>query len=149
MPDRITEIEEFFKAYARRSDEALHNPPKEDIEGIVEAFAPYFVGANPKGVYGGPNGDAFRKMIPDGFRRYREAGGTAMRIARVKPTAIDDHNAMARVDWEFDYTRAKDGRKGTIVFQNIYFLNFAEGKPKVFAYITPDEEQAMKDHGLI
>ena len=54
---------------------------------------------------------------------------------------------LVRVDWEFDYQRPKDGLKGTIAFQNIYQL--ATGEPKVFAYITPDEEQAMKDHGLV
>ena len=26
---------------------------------------------------------------------------------------------------------------------------FATGEPKIFAYVTPDEEQAMKDHGLV
>ena len=72
-----------------------------------------------------------------------------MTVTRVKVTELDDYNAMARVDWDFAYQRPKDGRRGNIVFQNLYFLNFATGEPKLFAYITPDEEQAMKDHGLI
>lgn len=146
---RTEQVEEFFKAYAKRSNDALQEPPSEDIEGVVASFAPFFVEASPKGVFGGHNGDVFRKMIPQGFARYREIGGRGMAITRVKVTELDDYNAMARVDWDFAYERPRDGRKGNVVFQNVYFLNFATGEPKVFAYITPDEEQAMRDHGLI
>jgi hypothetical protein len=67
---------------------------------------------------------------------------------RVKVGELDDFNAYARVDWEFDYERPGDGRRGTIAFQNTYFLNFATGEPQIFAYVTPDEERAMKEHGL-
>jgi hypothetical protein len=143
------EVEEFFAAYARRSNDALQEPPREDIDGIVASFAPFFVEASPKGVSGGPNGDDFRKMIPQGFARYRAVGGKAMTITRVKVTELDDFNALARVDWDFAYERPKDGRKGNIAFQNLYLLNFSVGAPKIFAYITPGEEQAMRDHGLI
>ena len=149
MIPRSGQVEEFFVAYSRRSNEALQNPPKEDVDGVVAAFAPFFVGAGPKGVSGVPNDSNFRRMIPLGFARYRDIGGTSMTVTRVKVTELDDFNAMARVDWDFAYQRPKDGRRGNIVFQNLYFLNFATGEPKVFAYITPDEEQAMKDHGLI
>lgn len=146
---RTEQVEEFFAAYARRSNDALRDPPREDINGVVASFAPFFVEAGPKGVFGGANGDEFRKAVPQGFANYREVGGKAMTITRVKVTELNDFNVMARVDWDFAYERPKDGRKGNIVFQNLYFLNFATGGPKIFAYITPDEEQAMRDHGLI
>ncbi len=149
MPDHKEEIERFFAAYAKRSNDALRNPPIEDVDGVVSVFAPYFVEASPKGVMGGANGDEFRKMVPQGFAKYREVGGKAMRVTRVKTTELDDFNSLARVDWEFDYVRKSVGRSGVVAFQNIYLINFADGSPKVFAYITPDEEQAMKDHGLI
>ena len=141
-------VEAFFKDYARRSDEALQDPPLEDVDGVVGAFAPFFVEASPKGVMGGANDANFRKMIPRGFARYRAVGGTGMRITGVEVTDLDDFNAMARIDWAFDYKRPSDGRKGSVTFQNLYFLNFAGDDPSVFAYITPDEEKAMKDHGL-
>jgi hypothetical protein len=146
---RTQQVEDFFAAYGKRSNDALQDPPREDVDGLVASFAPFLVGAGPKGVFGAPNGEDFRKMIPQGFARYREVGGKAMTVTRVKVTELDDFNAMARVDWDFAYERPKDGRKGHITFQNLYFLNFATGEPKVFAYITPDEERAMKDHGLI
>lgn len=149
MAGRRQEIEAFFKAYARRSDDALHDPPIEDVDSVVGAFAPFFVESSPVGVHGGPNNDQFRKMVPEGFAKYREVGGKAMRITGIETTKLDDLHEMARVDWEFDYERPSDGKSGTVAFQNIYMLSFADGTPKVFAYITPDEQQAMKDHGLI
>lgn len=149
MQDRRPAIEAFFEDYARRSDEALQVPPREDVDGVVGSFAPFFVGAGPKGVNGAANDATLRQMISQGFARYRQTGGRAMRITRLKITELDGFNAMVRVDWQFSYQRPVDGRRGDIAFQNIYFLNFATGEPTIFAYITPDEEQAMRDHGLI
>jgi hypothetical protein len=149
MPNRRAQVEAFFAAYARRSDDALKDPPLEDIDGVVNSFAPYFVEAGPRGVHGGPNDETFRQMIPKGFGQYRAVGGKAMRIAQLEVTELDPLHAMAAVDWEFDYVRNSDGRAGTVDFRNLYFLSFAGGQPKIFAYITPDEEQVMKEHGLI
>jgi hypothetical protein len=147
--DHREATEAFFAAYAARSNDALRTPPIEDIAGFEAAFAPYFVGASPRGVMGSPNDAAMTEAMRAGFARYREIGGKAMRVTRVKTTALDDFHVQARVDWEFDYVRPADGRRGTIAFQNIYYLSFALGEPKIFACITPDEEQAMREHGLI
>ena len=147
--DRKEQLEQFFAAYARRSNQALGDTPIDDVDGTVASFAGYFVEASPRGVVGGVNGDDFRAAIPQGFARYREIGGRAMRAARIDVSELDAFNAMVRVDWEFDYKRPRDGQTGTIAFQNIYFVNFATGEPKIFAYVTPDEAQAMKDHGLV
>ena len=149
MEARQREIESFFAEYARRSDEALRSPPREDVAGTAAVFAPFFVEAGPHGVSGGANNEAFRALIPQGHAHYRRIGGKGMQVTRVKVSELDDHNAMVRVDWCFTYERPVDRRRGEIVFQNIYFLNFAAGEPKIFAYITPDEERAMRDHGLI
>lgn len=149
MLSQNSDLKSFFEAYAKRSNDALQDPPIEDVDGIVASFAPYLVESSPQGVMGGANNAEFRKMIGQGFARYRDIGGTAMRVTGVEVTELDDVNAMATVDWEFDYRRNKDGRTGTVGFTNRYFVNLAGDTPRVFAYITPDEDQAMKDHGLI
>jgi hypothetical protein len=148
MPRHLA-IRAFLDAYARRSNDALKDPPVEDVDGVVASFAPYFVESSPRGVMGGENSDDFRKRIPQGFAHYRRVGGKAMRIVDTKLTDIDDVNVMATVDWAFDYVRPKDGVEGTVTFTNRYFINLADGTPRIFAYITPDEELAMKDHGLV
>jgi hypothetical protein len=149
MLKQNSDVKRFFEAYARRSNDALQNPPVEDVDGTVASFAPYLVESSPQGVMGGANDAEFRKLIGQGFAKYREVGGTAMRVTGVKVTELDEVNAMAIVDWEFDYKRKTDGKTGTVGFTNRYFLNLAGAAPKIFAYITPDEQQAMKDHGLI
>jgi hypothetical protein len=49
------------------------------------------------------------------------------------------------------------GRKGfkdafttgnRIEFEVTYFLHFQDGDPKIFAYITGDEERVLREHGL-
>ncbi|WP_439601283.1 hypothetical protein [Devosia sp.] len=149
MLKQNSDVKRFFEAYAKRSNDALQNPPVEDVDGTVASFAPYLVESSPQGVMGGANDAEFRKLIGQGFAKYREVGGTAMRVTGVKVTELDEVNAMAIVDWEFDYKRKTDGKTGTVGFTNRYFLNLAGAAPKIFAYITPDEQQAMKDHGLI
>ncbi len=149
MLKQNSDVKRFFEAYARRSNDALQNPPVEDVDGTVASFAPYLVESSPQGVMGGANDAEFRKLIGQGFAKYREVGGTAMRVTGVKVTELDEVNVMAIVDWEFDYKRKTDGKTGTVGFTNRYFLNLAGAAPKIFAYITPDEQQAMKDHGLI
>lgn len=149
MLSQNSDLKSFFEGYAKRSNDALQDPPIEDVDGIVASFAPYLVESSPQGVMGGANNAEFRKMIGQGFARYRDIGGTAMRVTGVEVTELDDVNAMATVDWEFDYRRNKDGRTGTVGFTNRYFVNLAGDTPRIFAYITPDEDQAMKNHGLI
>ena len=149
MPDHREAVEQFFTAYAMVTDDALQEPPVEDVDSLVEAFAPHVVGTSPRGVYGSINGKEFRRNLGRGFAHYRAVGGTAMRVTRVKTSELDDYHVLARVDWEFDYQRKQDGRRGTIAFQNMYLLTFADGTPKIFAFITPDEERAMHDHGLV
>lgn len=143
-----TMVRALFDAYAKRSDDALQDPPKEDVDGIVDAFASYFVGSSPTGVMGGANDDTFRAMIPQGFAHYRAVGGKHMTIRGLKVTELDHCHAVADVDWDFAYVD-KAGQSGHLTFTNFYFVTIADGAAKIFGYVTPDEQQAMKAHGLV
>jgi hypothetical protein len=137
-----------FQDYSRRSNEALRDPEHADVEALAGAFAGHFVGASPLGVVGAAKDESFPATLRQGFEAYRAMGGTRFEIVHLAVEALDDSNAMVRADWEFDYVRPRDGATGTIAFRNVYFVNFAGGDPKIFAWVTPDEQQAMKDHGL-
>ena len=141
------EIEAFFRIYAEHTNDALKEPPIEDVNSIAASFAPFFVGSSPKCVFSGPNGDTFKQTIPKGFAHYRNIGGKAMNVTRVDLIEHDDDNIMANVSWNFEYQR-KDGKEGHIAFTNRYLLNISGSAPLIFAYITPDEKRAMKDYGL-
>lgn len=149
MNTRERRLRAFFGRYSRNSNAALLAPDSADIGALAGAFAGHFVGAGPAGVMGGTKDPSFPDTLRQGFRAYRAMGGTRFEIIALDVEMLDDANAMVRADWEFDYLRPRDGAKGTIAFRNIYFVNFAGGDAKIFAWITPDEAQAMKDHGLI
>jgi hypothetical protein len=138
-----------FQDYSRRSNAALHDPAHADIGALTGVFAGHFVGASPAGVMGAAKDEAFPATLRQGFEAYRAMGGTRFEIVHLAVEVLDDFNAMVRADWEFDYVRPRDSAKGTIAFRNVYCVNFADGEPKIFAWITPDERQAMKEHGLI
>ena len=143
-----TKVRALFDAYAKRADDALRDPPVEDVDGLVRSFADFFVESSPKGVVGGANDAAFRQMIPQGYARYRAVGGKHMTIKGLKVIELDHCHAVADIDWDFAYTN-KAGRSGHVTFTNFYFVTVAGGPARIFGYVTPDEEQAMKDHGLV
>lgn len=137
-------VRSFFEDYAARFNAALGDKPEVDMKGLRESFARYFVGADPNGVNGGKNGLLFRLMLPRGFRFYRRIGTRAMDLAEVRVTSLDDFHVMAHVDWIARYEGGKE-----ISFTNIYLLQICDGALKIFAWITGDERQVLRDHGLI
>ncbi|MCL1633405.1 hypothetical protein M2650_01920 [Luteimonas sp. SX5] len=145
MKRRVTR---FFREYARRFEGSLQDPPKGDADGVVVAFADYFVGSGPAGVHGGKNGIKFKFVIGRGFAYYRKIGTVAMKIAKLDVTRLDPLHAMASVTWDSRYVRPKDGAKVRIFFTNFYFVRLQRGAPKIFAYVTGDEQALLKKHGL-
>lgn len=143
-----TKVRALFTTYGQHSDDALQDPPNVDVDGIVTSFADYFVGSSPQGVLGGRNDGAFRAQVPQGFARYRAVGGRHMVIKGLRVIELNELHAVADVDWDFAYVD-KAGQAGHVTFTNYYLVTIASGRPRIFAYVTADEQQAMKDHGLV
>lgn len=143
-----TKTRKLFSDYGRRSNDAVRAAGTIDAEAIAKVFADHFVGASPLGVSGAAHDADLPGVIAGGFEHYRAVGGTRFEIVSLEVEILDEMHAMARVDWEFDYVRPVDGARGTIAFRNIYFVNAASGEPRIFAWITPDEGKAMREHGL-
>lgn len=61
---------------------------------------------------------------------------------------MDELHFMTKVNWSALY-RKKDGKEVTIDFSVIYFTQMQDGSPKIFAYITGDEQKALKEYGLV
>jgi hypothetical protein len=149
MQDHEPAIRQFFEAYQGRMNAALQKKPAVDVAAATAAFARYFVGSSPRGVYGAKNGWLFRFMIPRGYARYRRLGTQRMEIRGLSIVPLDDYHALARTHWWSSYRR-KSGEPVEIEFDNIYVLRIAAGQePQIFAYITGDEQQVLKDHGLV
>jgi hypothetical protein len=149
VPITTRDVDEFFAAYGRRSNDALRHPPIEDFEGMIASFGPFFVAASPRGIMGAATDGAFRDALAKGFARYRAIGGTSMEVSKVEVETIDDFNVIAKVGWRFAYDRPKDRRRGLMEFTNFYFLNKSDGPLRIFAAVTPDEEAALRQEGLL
>jgi hypothetical protein len=87
-------------------------------------------------------------MVPRGFAHYRRMGTQLMDIRHLDVTVLDPVHAMAKVRWHSEYRR-KDGGEVSIDFDVIYLLRVKDGPPKIFAYISGDEQQALREHGVI
>jgi hypothetical protein len=141
-------IEDFFAAYELRFNEALGETHKDDVEATAEAFASCFIESTPNGVICGRNDEQFRAMIPKGNEFYRSIGTKSMKITNLEVTALDDFHAVAKVHWDSRYER-KNGQEVQIEFDVIYLVQIIHEKPKIFGYITGDEQKVLKEHGLI
>ena len=106
------------------------------------------VEASPVGVVCGINNDEFRQVIPQGYKFYKKIGITSMNILDKEISILDDYHAMARIHWQSIYDR-KDEQTGDIDFDVIYFVQDLGKGLKIFAYITGDEQKALKDNALI
>ena len=148
MPSTDPRLAEFFAEYEARTNRALADPPRLDVEATAKAFADSFVGANPNGVMCGTNDAGLRDVISKGFEFYRSIGTKSMKIASLTTTPLDECHAMVRVHWEAFYKK-KDGSDEVIDFDVIYLLQTTGDGPKIFAYITGDEQKVYKERGLL
>jgi predicted ester cyclase len=144
--DRSERVQAFFERYADRFNRSLEGD-KVDVEEVADSFASHFIEASPAGVHGARNGLLFRWMIPRGFAHYKKLGTTKMLIRDLAVEALDTDHALAKVHWDSRYIK-QDGSKDQIEFDVTYLLHFQAGEPKIFAYITGDEERLLREHGL-
>lgn len=71
-----------------------------------------------------------------------------MEIVDMQITGLNQFHSMCTATWRAWYTQ-KNGREKTLDFEIIYLVRFEAGQPKIFVYITPDEESVLKEKGLI
>jgi hypothetical protein len=146
MGNAQSKLETFFSEYEKLYNGSLTG--EADIESTVRSFAQYFVEASPVGIIGGKNDDEFRKRIPQGFAFYKGIGTESMNIRSKEISSLDELHQMTKVGWTAK-CRKKDGKEEVIDFTVIYFTQLQNGEPKIFAYITGDEQKVLKERGLI
>lgn len=120
-----------------------------NVAAAAAVFADYFVSVNPSGVAGAENNEAFRQQIPVNNDFYRNIGTVSMDIRSMDITWLDGLHATVKVFWTSEYKRKKDGALEIIDFEGIYLAQVKGGEPKIFAYISGDEQDALRAHGII
>jgi hypothetical protein len=144
----IRKINAFFEAYEKRFNDSL-TTGKVDVKGTSDSFAKCFIEASPLGVNCGKNNFFFRWMIPRGHAFYRKIGTKSMKILSKELTPIDTFHTMVKVRWSSKYIRQSDGSPITIDFDVTYFLQHVKEDIKIFAYVTGDEQKALREMELI
>lgn len=139
-------IDDFFGRYASAMNNALFGEVY-DQAMITGAFSDYVVGANPLGVAGSKNDENFRQTILKGIDFYRQIGITSMNILSRDITILDRCHAAVKVSWTSFYSNKKNS--GEIPFEVLYLVQSRDDAIRIFAYITGDEQQALKEHKLI
>lgn len=140
------EISAFFDNYATLFNEGI-TTGRPAVDKIQNCFAEYFVESSPVGIMGGKNDESFAQKIPQGYEHYQAIGIYQMEILSKDIKTIDEFHAMATINWSSSYKK-DNGDKGVIVFDVTYLVNM-KNDPKIFAYITGDEQAVLKEHGLV
>ena len=141
------EIENFFDRYEARLNDALSGTEPE-IDEAVKSFASDFIEASPAGIIAGKNDKKFRKAISQGWSFYKEIGIRVMDIVSLQITILDNLHAIVKVHWNCSFVR-KNKTHGDISFDVFYILQKTGDDLQIFAYITGDEQQSLKDAGLV
>ena len=147
MEKRKQKIEEFFASYESHFNEALAGNEQRISLALAESFAECFTESSPNGVVCGQNDAQFKTRIEEGLRFYKSIGSESMQILDREITLLGQDHALCKVTWQYSYR--KDNSLGTIDFDVYYFLRTLNDQIRIFGYITGDEQQALKEHGLI
>ncbi|HEY0668329.1 MAG TPA: hypothetical protein VGD22_09155 [Sphingobacteriaceae bacterium] len=140
-------IDKFFEDYATRFTGAIGGKDP-DIEGTVGSFSESFIEASPLGIHCRKNDEKFREVIPQGYAFYKSIGTRTMTILAKEISILDELHAMVKVHWHSTYVSNKNMSE-EIEFMVYYLVQVKAGLPKIFAYITGDEQKVLKEKGLI
>ena len=141
------EVSGFMAEYAGRMNAGVRDG-RVDAPLLAGCFAADFIGASSGGVMAGRN-EGLAEVIAGGTEAYRRMGGLAFVAEHIDTQELAPNSFMTTVSWRFDYRRPADGQLGSITFTNRYLISTAQGGPVIFAWITPDEQAALREHGLV
>jgi hypothetical protein len=139
-------VRRFFERYESFFNRSLAGDT--DMAEVASLYAAEFIAASPAGVMTGKNDDQLRRVMAEGYARYRAIGTKRMRIRDVRLSPIDDHHCVAHVAWTAVYAR-KAQPDVAIDFDVHYLLQELDGEPKVFGWVSGDEQALLKKHGIV
>jgi hypothetical protein len=139
-------VRKFFYRYESLFNRSLNG--EVDTDEVAALYAPEFIAASPSGVMAGKNDNQLKEVMAQGYARYREMGTKKMTIRHVRFSALDDLHCVAHVAWRAIYAR-KDQPDVAIDFDVHYLIQNLEGDPKVFGWVSGDEQKLLREHGII
>ena len=141
-----TGVRAFFERYETVFNRSLGGDA--DMDAVTTLYASEFIAASPAGVMAGKNDDQLKQAMAQGYARYREIGTKEMRLRDVRISPLDDRHCVAHVAWTATYARTNQPDV-TIDFDVHYFIQMLGGEPKVFGWVSGDEEALLRQHGIV
>jgi hypothetical protein len=141
-----TSVRTLFERYERVFNAALHGDV--DMDDVAALYAAEFVAASPAGVMTGKNDEQLKQVMAQGYARYRTIGTKEMRIRGLRISPMDEHHCVAHVAWRATYAR-EDQPDVTIDFDVHYLVQQLDAEPKVFGWVSGDEQALLKEHGIV
>jgi hypothetical protein len=143
MEDSVRRLFERYESSFRRSIDG-----DVDMDEVASLYASDFIAASPAGVMAGKNDEQLKKVMAQGYAHYRAIGTKTMRIRNVRLSPIDEHHCVAHVAWTATYAR-QDQVDVAIDFDVHYFVQKLNGEPKVFGWVSGDEQALLRKHGIV
>lgn len=139
-------VKNLFERYERFFKQSLGGHI--DMDELASFFAPEFIGASPAGIMTGKNDEQLQKVMAQGYTYYRAIGTKEMRIRNLRISPLNEHHCVAHVAWTAIYVR-KNQPNVTIDFDVHYLVQQLDGEPKVFGWVSGDEQALLRKHGII
>ena len=141
-----TSIRAFFDRYQHFFMEALAD--NLDTDELSALYTSDFIAASPAGVMIGKNDDTLKQAMINGYTHYRAIGTKSMQVRHVRLSRIDDQHAIAHVAWTAAYAKPSQPDI-SIDFEVHYFIQELDGKPKVFGWVSGDEQALLRERGVV
>lgn len=139
-------VRKLFERYQSLFNRSLGGDP--DMDAVASLYASDFIAASPAGVMTGKNDDQLKRVMAQGYARYRAIGTKGMRIRDVRISPIDEHHCLAHVAWTATYAR-EDRPDTAIDFDVHYLVQKLDDDAKVFGWVSGDEDALLKKHGIV
>ena len=139
-------VRSFFERYERLFNQSVAG--NADMDEIADLYASAFIAASPAGVAASKNDAQFKQVMAEGYERYRAIGTKEMRIRDTRVSPVDEHHCLAHVAWTATYER-KGQPDIAIDFDVHYFVQVLDQEPKVFGWVSGDEQALLKKHGIV
>ena len=118
-----------------------------DMNEAASLYASDFIAATPAGVVGGKNDERLKQVMTQGYEHYRAIGMKDMRMRGLRISRIDEHHCIAHVAWTATYAR-KHQPDVAIDFEVHYLVQELNSEPRVFGWVSGDEQAALKEYGV-
>ncbi|MFL5015017.1 MAG: nuclear transport factor 2 family protein [Rhizobium sp.] len=141
-----TAVRNLFARYQRFFNRALNGDV--DLDANASFYASAFIAASPAGVMAGKNDDQLGRLMEQGYERYRATGTKEMRIRDLRLSPIDECHCVAHVAWTGIYAR-RDAPDISIDFDVHYLVQKLNGEPKIFGWVSGDEQALLKEYGIV